>query len=73
MSTSLRRWSGLVLAVVPVLAGGALQLAGFPLVGTQLNGRTVVYYVSGVLVALVILSMAGVILMAWPGREDSNE
>ncbi len=73
MSTSMRRWFGLALTVLTTVAGVVLQLCGFPLVGSQSSGGTTVQYVSWVLVALVLLTLAGVVLMAWPGREDAND
>lgn len=73
MRTSFRRWLGLALAIAAVVSGLLLQLSGFPLVSLQTSAGSVVYSVSLVLVALVILSLVGVVLLAWPGREDKED
>ncbi len=72
MSTSIRRWSGLALAVLTTVGGVVLQLCGFPLVGSESSSGTTIHYVSRVLIVLLLLTVLGVVLMLWPG-EDSND
>lgn len=72
MNTSRRRWSGLALAVLATVCGLLLQLCGFPLVGSQSSGGVAIHYVSWVLVALLFLTVLGVVLMVWPRRDDSD-
>jgi len=76
MNTSARRRFGVALSVIPIVCGVLLQLTSFPLVilqsSTSPAARTVTAYygVSWILMLLIVLSLAGLGLILWPGHEN---